>query len=86
MSESQKTKMVGFRLGLVEWEELEATAKLAGKTVTEIVRECVREKMSGQTFMDLARQELRNSQREFLSTIHDKMLESASKIQIKVGN
>jgi hypothetical protein len=84
MNENKKTKLVAFRIGIEEFAELEATAILEKKTPTEIARHFVREGLSGNTFIELARQEMRKGIREIEETVQQKMVEVGSKLKVNV--
>lgn len=64
MSETTQTKTVAFRLGLAEFDQLEAAAKAADKTPTEVARQCVRDRLNGNEFIEIARQEIRKGVHE----------------------
>lgn len=78
MSEKNQTKVVAFRLGLAEYDELEATAKAADKTATEIARQCVRDRLNGNAFIEIARQEIRKGVQEMEQVV----FASAEKIHL----
>lgn len=84
MSESNHTKSISFRLGLEEFAELEATARLENKSVSEIARGCVRERLSGNTFVEIARQEMRKGLITIEEKVHNKMIEIGSKIRVDI--
>lgn len=78
MSEKNQTKTVAFRLGLAEFDQLEAAAKAADKTPTEVARQCVRDRLNGNEFIEIARQEIRRGVQEMEQVVFT----SAEKIHL----
>jgi len=78
MSEKNQTKTVAFRLGLAEFDQLESTAKAADKTPTEIARQCVRDRLNGNAFIDVARQEIRKG----IGEMEQVVFQAAEKIHL----
>jgi len=94
MSENNQTKLVAFRLGLAEYEQLSQVAQAEDKTPTEIARQSVRDRLNGDRFIDIARRETREAMQEIvraqakhLEEIRDAVFQSAEHIQlIAVGD
>jgi len=78
MSEKNQTKLVAFRLGLEEFEQLSRTAQAAAKTPTEIARQCVRDRLNGNVFIDVARHEIRKG----ISEMEQIVFQAAEKIHL----
>lgn len=94
MSERNQTKLVAFRLGLAEYEQLSQVAQAESKTPTEIARQSVRDRLNGDRFIDIARRETREAmteivrnQAQHLEQVREAIFESAEHIQlIAVGD
>ena len=78
MSEKNQTKLVAFRLGLDEFDQLSKTAQAANKTPTEVARQCVRDRLNGNAFIDVARQEIRKG----ISEMEQVVFHAAEKIHL----
>jgi hypothetical protein len=94
MSEKNQTKLIAFRLGLAEYEQLSQVAQVEGKNPTEIARQAVRDRLNGDRFIDIARREIREVMQEIvraqamhLEEVRDAVFQSAEHIQlIAVGD
>jgi len=94
MSERNQTKLVAFRIGLAEYEQLSQVAQAEDKTPTEIARQSVRDRLNGDRFIDIARRETREAMTEIvrnqaqqLEQIREAIFQSAEQIQlIAVGD
>lgn len=94
MSEHNQTKLVAFRLGLAEFEQLSQVAQAEAKTPTEIARQSVRDRLNGDRFIDITRRETREAMQEIvraqakhLEEIRDVVFQAAEHIQlIAVGD
>lgn len=94
MSTKNQTKLIAFRLGIAEFEQLSQAALAADKTPTEIARQSVRDRLNGDRFIDIARRETREimqemvrAQAQHLEQIREAIFQSAEHIQlIAVGD
>ena len=94
MSTKNQTKLVAFRLGIAEFEQLAQVAHVADKTPTEIARQSVRDHLNGDRFIDITRRETRETlqeivraQAQHLEQIREAIFQSAEQIQlIAVGD
>lgn len=94
MSNKNQTKLIAFRLGIAEFEQLSQVALAADKSPTEIARQSVRDRLNGDRFIDIARRETREAMQEIvraqaqhLEQIRDAVFQSAEHIQlIAVGD
>lgn len=78
MNTKNLTKTVAFRVGKNEFNELEAAATAAGKTPTELARDFLRNSLNGNSFLEIARQEIRRG----ISEMESAVFSAAEKIHL----
>ncbi len=69
MSESNTTKTLGVRFSTEDYRRLEQLAEAEKKTVSEIVRGCINDRLNGTHFSEVFRTEMRGA----LTTIRAEM-------------